>query len=103
MNAPASESVYSVLVAVYILTVLGLNFITFLISDFYRKKFNQPSPRTGFIAAIILGLLLAGSLFFGTRESVTARVVQALLLTGCSVSSMISSVNLYLTMRKVRK
>jgi uncharacterized PurR-regulated membrane protein YhhQ (DUF165 family) len=82
---------------------LAINVVTFLISDFYRKKFGQPSPRAGFVIAVGLGLALIASLFVPNQVNVGVRRLQLGLVVGASLASMFSSLSLYFIMRKTRK
>jgi hypothetical protein len=103
MTALASISLFHTLFVVYIVSLLGINLIALLISDFYQKKFDQPAPRLGFGAAVALGLLLIVSLFVGSRDVPLVRFVQVALLAGSAATSMYSSATLYFTMKRVRK
>ena len=87
----------------YVLAIVFLSLLAFLISDFYRKKFNQPSPRIGFVAAIAMGLgIFVASLFRGA-DAVAVELIINILLTAAGLVSLLSSIGLYLTMSKVRK
>lgn len=93
-----------ILLAGYILAVICLNFLMFVISSFYMKKIGQKSPRSGFIIAILLALCYAGSILVSfNRHPDTAGLVQFVLIILCAAVSAISSLNLFFTMRKVRK
>lgn len=99
----ASSATYQVLLVAYIVPVLGINIIAFLISDFYRKKFSQPSPRLGFLAAIGLGVLAAVAAVFYPASPGLVRMAQSYLLLGSGILSIYSAVSLHLTMKRVRR
>lgn len=103
MTVSTPIGIYQLLLMVYVLAVLAINVVTFLISDFYRKKFGQPSPRGGFVVGVALGLALIASLFVPNQADLTVRIVQLGLIVGASLASMFSSLSLYFTMRKTRK
>jgi hypothetical protein len=89
--------------AVYVLTIQGINLITLLIADFYQKKFEQPSPRLGFLISIFLGIAIILSIpFYGTALS-TITFVQSYMLAACASLSLYSTISLHFTMRRVRK
>ena len=96
-------SVYHVLFAVYVACALCLNGVMYLISAFYQKKFSQPSPRAGFMLAMILGVLLIVSVFVRIRPGEIIQVVQSTLLIGGGIASGWNGVSLYYTMKQVSK
>ena len=57
MTPSSSFGPYHVLLMVYVACLLGLTLISYLISDFYRKKFQQRAPRAPFVLALVLGLV----------------------------------------------
>jgi hypothetical protein len=91
------------LFAGYLLSFVALNLIAFLISLFYRKKLCHPSPRFGFVAAIVL----AGAycLFsIGLRgASASMRGIELVFLGAGALTSAFSTIRLFLIMRKVEK
>lgn len=93
----------SLLTVGYIFALVGLNLITFLISDFYRRKFNQPAPRLGFLLAIIMGLLCAVLAFFQSLAPYAFEAAQSYLLLCAGVLTMYSTVSLHITMKRIRK
>jgi uncharacterized membrane protein YoaK (UPF0700 family) len=90
----------NVLLAGYVLCFVFLNGITYLISSFYRKKFNQVSLRVGFLIAMLAFSAYVPCLFI---HSDACKAVQTLLLLAGSGASIWNSVVLYLTMKQVRK
>jgi hypothetical protein len=87
----------------YICIVVCLNATMYLISAFYHKKFEQATPKLGFVLAIILSLLYAVSVFVSFGSGHTLGNVPSTLLILASAASMASSINLYLKMKKPRK
>ena len=92
-----------VLCAGYIMSVACLNATMYLISSFYKKKFNEPTPRAGFVIAIILSLCCALSVFVQFADEQSGTIVQYSLLILAAGASAWSSINLFFTMRKERK
>ena len=96
-----------VLCAGYVLSIAWINCIMYLIASFYRKNFNQPVPRMGFVIAIGVSLLYITSLFFTVSPSALLgnifNVIQQLCLIGSAAASGWSSINLLLIMKKTRK
>jgi hypothetical protein len=87
----------------YILAFIILNLVAYLISSFYQKKFDQPSPRNGFIAAIACAIVYAATVFISVPIfRLLARVQVFSLLIG-STASIWSAMALYYTMKRVRK
>jgi len=93
----------NLLLGLYVLAMLSINLITFLISDFYRKKFSQPSPRFGFITSMIIGLIFIISLIVMHTHGNKYHLLQSYLLIGSGVLSILSSAKLLITMKRVRK
>jgi len=92
-----------VLFAGYLLCFIALNLIAFLISLFYRKKLRHPSPRFGFIAAILFAGAW-GLLGIGLRgASAQVQGIELFFLGAAAVTSAFSAVRLFLIMRKVQK
>jgi hypothetical protein len=87
----------------FIISLMALNLIAYLISSFYRRKFNQPSPRNGFLAGTVLLLLYNLSLFTARPSLPAVAVAKVLLVYSGSIVSTASAVALYYTMKKVRK
>ncbi|HAJ79824.1 MAG TPA: hypothetical protein DCO75_08630 [Fibrobacteres bacterium] len=93
----------------YFCSFACVNCIMYLISSFYRKKFNQSAPRSGFIIAMILTLLYVMSLFFtgSTHNNVSdpeyIKIAGAFLLIGSATASAWSSILLFFTMKRTRK
>ncbi len=90
------------LLAGYVLCFVFANVVAFLVSAFYRKKFNQPSPRAGFVIAIALGLAYMGSVFVRYRPVHVHTIVQVLFVFGGAIASVLSAMSLYYTMKKRR-
>jgi len=87
----------------YVFSAICLNVIAYLISGFYQKKFEQSSPKFGFIIAIFLALLFVLIMLIGKHTSYIIQIITVMALLGSGLSSALSMVNLYITMRKVRK
>jgi len=87
----------------YILFTILLNVVAYLISMFYRKKFDQPSPRAGFIIATIMALLFLITIYMGRGGMYMLEVVSVLALLASGAASAYSITSLFFTMRKVRK
>ena len=125
MNFTAAN-IRVVFFAGYLLCFVALNLIALLISLFYRKKLCHPSPRFGFIAAIVLTgayclftigfrgafvqmrefeLLFLNLPRFGIVVHLTAsiREIELLFLGAGAVTAAFSIVRLFLIMRRVQK
>jgi hypothetical protein len=103
MSPFTAENAQAVLCAAYVICSVALNGIALLISLFYRKKFRHASPRWGFIAAIFFFLFYSALLVTGGgRSDLFHGVAHAFLACG-SLASIVCTVNLFLTMQKVRK
>jgi hypothetical protein len=103
MSLFASVQFQTVMWAAYVLCSVALNGIALLISLFYRKKFHHPSPRWGFVAAIVFSLLYCALLAAGTDRSPLSHSAAQACLAGNALASVISTVDLFLIMQKVRK
>jgi hypothetical protein len=103
MTTSSLLGLYHSMLMVYVLAIVCLNLIAYLISDFYRKKFNQSAPRAGFLAAIILGLLIIGSQLFRSINAPVVEYGQNIMFAFSGVASLFSAIGLYITMRKVRR
>ena len=101
------QGLNQVLCAGYLLAVACINLNLYLISAFYRKKFNQLSPRAGFIVSIALAILFVSSFFFSGLNLSSGwghlRIARFFFLVGSAVACGWSSTALYMTMRKPRK
>jgi hypothetical protein len=96
-------TVDAVLLASYILCFVFFNLLAYLISSFYQKKFGENSPRSGFLAAIVLALAYTGSLFASTEVYAGMAAARIFLLFGTALASAWSAISLYFTMKRVRK
>ncbi len=107
METPFIVGLNNVLCSGYVLMIAWVNCTMYLISSFYRKKFNQPAPRYGFITAIIFAILYVASLFFtGAASTAQANIFEGIRTTciiGSAVASGWSSVNLLIVMKRARK
>jgi hypothetical protein len=96
-----------ILCAGYMLAVSCINLNLYLISAFYQKKFNQVSPRAGFMISIAFSVLYVASFFFSDQVTASGwshlRLVRFFFLTGGAAASAWSSASLFITMRKPRK
>jgi hypothetical protein len=103
MNLPGAMNIRIALFAGYLLCFVALNLIAFLISLFYRKKLHHPSPRFGFIAAIVLAGAYCLSCIGIKGASTSVRGIELLFLGVGALASVSSTIRLFLTMRKVQK
>lgn len=87
----------------YILFSTLLNLVALLISTFYSKKFNQSSPKVGFIIAIVLAILYMSILFMGKNSNTAVQILSLSALLGSGAASTLSILNLFFTMRSVQK
>lgn len=94
-----------ILMAGYVFFVLCMNCMTYLISAFYEKKFEQRSPKFGYMWTLFAGFVLIGTLLGGQRASASAAVdlIQTCALVSGAAASLWNSWSLYRTMRKVGK
>ena len=98
-----SWNLYLLFLSGYVLCFAFFNIVTYLISSFYRKKFNQKSMRFGFLVSILLLLLFIPCQFLSKSEKDPYFIIEVLLLLGGSILSAWNSIILFLTMKKVRK
>jgi len=96
-------SVESLFLCGYVVCSILLNIVGLLISLFYKKNFNQPSPKAGFLIAIILALVCIVVFQLPLKNIPILQICSAILLFGSSIASIISILFLFLTMSKVRK
>jgi len=89
------------LVTGYVIFCMGLNVVAFLISAFYKKKFDHNAPYLGFLLSLLLGGVFIGTLLLKDSGS-TAAILRTTSLLGCSMSSALSISGLYMSMRKAR-
>jgi hypothetical protein len=101
MNTEIITGMNKILSAGYFCSMICVNFILFLISSFYRKKFNQPSPGKGFIIAIVLTSMYALCIF-ARFPAYIDNVKTVLLICGAIISG-ISSIRLFFIMKRTRK
>jgi 4-hydroxybenzoate polyprenyltransferase len=95
--------ILKLLLTTYVACFIFYNLVAFLISSFYRKKFNQPSPQSGFLIAALFALLYLGSLFaFSGEEGSRSKLMVIFLFCSCLASAG-SSLALYFTMHRKRK
>ncbi len=87
----------------YVLIFLGLNTIACLISSFYRRKFERPSPNLSFILSLIFSALFLLFLLAGMMNNPATKTLSVLVLLGSAVLSAMSMIRLYFTMRSVGK
>lgn len=91
------------LLATYAGCVCCLDVILFLIAAFYRRKFNEPSPRLGFIMGGILCAGLIVALFAPVTSPEIMHITQGVLLAGAALSSGSATMILYFIMRRSKK
>ena len=101
MQSPVSA--LSVLAVVYTLCLAGLNLVLFLISDFYRRKFNQPSPRLGFLLALAMNGVCAVVLLLQEAVPPFVKPGSSFLLLCSGALAIYSTISLHLTMKRIRK
>jgi hypothetical protein len=77
--------------------------LALLISSFYQKKFNQSSPKAGFLTAIILALVFIVVLFIPQKNVFFLQIIGILSLLGSAVASIYSILYLFFAMSRVRK
>jgi hypothetical protein len=100
----AFPPVTRVLLLGYVTCFMFVNFVAYLISCFYQKKFGQSAPTIGFIAAMVAGLLYALTLVGRWPvAAATMEMMRILLLLICTSGSTWASLTLYFTMKRVRK
>jgi hypothetical protein len=87
----------------YIMFSIFLNILSLFISAFYKKKFNQPAPRFGFLAAIILAVIFIFLLYVPFKNGLLLQIISAIALFGSGSASIYSILYLFFTMRRVRK
>jgi hypothetical protein len=87
----------------YVMFSIFLNMLALLISSFYQKKFNQPSPKSGFFSSIALAIVFITLMFIPQKASIPLQILSTASLIGSSVTSIYSVLYLFFTMRKVRK
>jgi hypothetical protein len=96
-----------ILCAGYLLAVSCINLNLYLVSAFYQKKFNQVTPRAGFLISVLLSVLYLASFFFSDPGAASGwghlRLFRFFFLTAGAAASAWSSASLYITMRKPRK
>jgi hypothetical protein len=92
-----------ILLTIYVISFIFLNGIAFLISSFYRRKFNQPSPQFGFLLTTFFALLYVASLFVHYSTAEIEGMLKVIFLFCSSIASIASAIALYFTMTKVRK
>ncbi|MBD3356633.1 MAG: hypothetical protein GF363_05720 [Chitinivibrionales bacterium] len=81
-----------------------INFVAYLISCFYRKKIEQRAPTTGFVVAMVFGILYSATLVGAWPvASYTMEMIRIFLLLACTSGSTWASLTLYFTMKRVRK
>ena len=103
MSHFSATNVQWMLYAGYVLCFIALNVIAFLISLFYRRKLQQPSPRIGFFLAIALAVLYGGLMFGERNGSAMLQGAAYCALSGSALASLFSMLRLFSVMRKVRK
>jgi hypothetical protein len=100
---PAFPSLELVFHTGFIVTFAALNLVAYLISSFYRKKFDPSAPRAGFMAAFVIVIVYNVSLFFPTTGNPAVIIMRVLLLFSGGIASASTAASLYYTMKKVRK
>jgi len=89
------------LIAGYVLFCMGLNAISFLIAAFYQKKTGSHTPFLGFLLSLLLGTIFIAT-FFMTDNSYSIDILRTTSLLGCSMSSTLSMIGLFMSMRRRR-
>lgn len=96
-------SLESLLLCGYVVFFILMNILGLLISSFYKKKFNQPSPKIGFSLAIVFAFVLIVVIQLPSTTIAFIQLISTLLLISSATASIVSTLFLFLTMRKVRK
>lgn len=87
----------------YFVTLAGLNAICYLISAFWQKKFDEPSPKAGFLIGVIVSAILAGLVFLPAATFPAQRLVLVGLVLVGGIIIATNTISLYSTMKKIRK
>ena len=87
----------------YVAFVLSMNGLGYMIAIFYERKFDQATPKNGFLVAIGAGIMFAGSLFIDTHGARAGLLFQAVMLVAAGIASVWNAAQLYLTMKKESK
>ena len=107
MDAVLCTGLNNIFCAVYFLSMACINCIMYLFSSFYRKKFNQASPRAGFIIAALSALGYVLFLFVTVMPHSAAwgyvHWCKTGLLVLSAAASMWGCVYLFYTMKRTRK
>ena len=90
------------LVAGYVIFCMGLNIICFLISAFYQKKNKANAPYLGFLLSLLLGAAFIGTFLVKEPDNSNMIALRTIALLGCSISSMLSILGLFLSMMQTR-
>jgi len=85
----------------YVLCCMGLNVVAFLISAFYRKKIGANAPYLGFMLSLLMGAIFIGTILVKGSE-VYMGIVRTTALLGFSISSTLSVLGLFLSMRRTK-
>jgi hypothetical protein len=96
-----STTAEGLLIAGYVFFCMWLNIICFLISAFYQKKVDGNAPYLGFLLSLLLGAAFIGTMLVTGAETYIG-IVRTVALLGFSMSSTLSAVGLFLSMRKTR-
>lgn len=100
----AFPAVTRILLLGYVFCFMFVNFVAYLISCFYRRKFGQPAPTIGFVVAMVFGALYAATLFGAwPLAPYTMEMMRVFLLLACTCGSTWASLTLYFTMKRIRK
>jgi hypothetical protein len=103
MGIFSSTPLEYLLYAGYVACFMALNIIAILISLFYRKNFQRPSPRWGFLASLVLCILFLAVLLTARNGSLLLMTTARIALGGALITSMFSGLSLFFLMRRVRK
>ncbi|MBD3420786.1 MAG: hypothetical protein GF398_11765 [Chitinivibrionales bacterium] len=102
MIADQLDVIAKIFLAGYIFSIACLNLVCYLISSFYQDKFHERTPRIVFLVAIFLSILTMVSTFI--IEAYPAIIaIKATLAISTSIASVVSSLQLFATMKRVRK
>ena len=89
-----------ILLGSYLLCLIALCFVAYLISAFYKKKFQKPVLQIGFVAgAVLFGLYLVTLPLSGSGSAVVEGL-QAGLVTSGSIAVGYNALRLYFIMRR---
>jgi hypothetical protein len=97
-----STTAEELLIAGYVFFCMGLNVVAFLISAFYQKKVDANAPYLGFLLSLLMGGIFIGTVMVKEDGGAYLGLIRTTSLLGFSMSSALSVIGLFLSMRKTR-